>query len=345
MLSAPIAPMLAKLSRQLPIASDLTYEPKWDGFRCLAFRDGESVELWSRNDRPLSRYFPELAAAIRQLHDRRVVVDGEILVSAGGRFDFSALMNRLHPAASRVEHLRVETPATYVIFDLLWRDERDLRALPFSTRRAELEEVMDGATAPLVLTPTSSDPAVAEDWLARSTVPGIDGVVVKPADLRYEAGRRAMVKVKRDRTADCVVAGFRFQPTAPVVASLLLGVFGPGNELRHVGVASSFRSARRAELVAELAPFVIDLATHPWCAGYGLEGGPVGRLMGVAGRWTPERELDWVPLRPELVCEVAYDQVEAGRFRYPARFLRWRPDRDPASCRLEQFDSDDRLVP
>src|SRR5215213_330493 len=284
------APMLARLERELPRGGYL-YEPKWDGFRSLAARDGDDIDLRSRNQRPLARYFPELVAALRGLPTASFVLDGEIMARAEGRPDFTAL----------------------------------------------LEQLLATAEPPLVLTPLTEDPDAAERWLDAPPGAGIDGVVAKHEDLRYEEGARRMIKVKRQRTADCVVAGFRWLVDKALPSSLLLGLYDAG-ELRHVGIASSFTAAARARVLEELAPHVVPLAGHPWEHGFLLGGSPIGRLPGAAGRWTPgEMEQDWVPVAPELVCEVQFDQLDDHRFRHPARFRRWRPDRDPRSCTLDQL--------
>src|SRR5829696_2533683 len=325
------APMLARLERELPRGGYL-YEPKWDGFRSLAARDGDDIDLRSRNQRPLARYFPELVAALRGLPTASFVLDGEIMARSHDRPDFTALLARLHPAASRVERLSRETPAELIAFDLLELEDEDVRDRGFRERRAPLEQLLAGAESPLALTPVTEDPDEAERWL--DGPPGIDGVVAKHEDLRYEEGARRMIKVKRLRTADCVVAGFRWLVDRALPSSLLLGLYDDG-ELRHVGVASSFTAAARARLLEELAPHVVPLAGHSWEHGFLLGGSPIGRLPGAAGRWTPEEMAqDWVPVVPELVCEVQFDHL---RFRHPARFRRWRPDRDPRSCTLEQL--------
>jgi ATP-dependent DNA ligase len=332
----PLAPMLARLVSELPGAGPHAYEPKWDGFRCLAFRGGDEVDLRSRNDRPLARYFPEVVEALLALPTQRVVLDGEVLVTVGGRADFSALLGRLHPAASRVERLSRESPATYVAFDLLALDDRELLDVPFRERRGVLEAVLEGVPPPLVVTPATRDPEIAGQWLEGLPGGGADGVVVKADDLHYQPGRRVMVKVKRARSVDCVVAGFRLlSPTE--LSSLLLGLYAPDGVLHHVGVVTSLPKAQRAALLDALAPLVAPLHDHPWEQGFGLEGGSLGRLKGTAGRWTPDMPRDWVPLRPERVAEVSYDHLEGQRFRHPARLLRWRPDRDAASCRLDQL--------
>ena len=331
--SPPLEPMLARLERDLPVGEGLRYEPKWDGFRCLAFCSGGDVVLQSRNDRPLTRYFPEVVAGLAALGD--VVLDGELVITRSGRADFPALLARLHPAASRVELLARETPACYVVFDVLAVGAEDLTQVPFAERRARLCALLDDPPAPLVATPQTTDPVGAQEWLEAASGSGIDGVVVKTADLRYQPGRRSMVKVKRLRTVDCVVAGVRVHADGGV-GSMLLGVLD-GDRLLHVGVVSSFARAKRQELREELAPLVVPLEGHPWEEGFGLEGGALGRLKGTAGRWTPDMVRDWVPLRPERVAEVSYDHLEGHRFRHPGRFVRWRPDRTAVSCTVEQL--------
>src|SRR5919202_4006783 len=266
----PVAPMLARLARELPLDGYL-YEPKWDGFRCLAFRDGDEIDLRSRNQRPLARYFPEIVEALLGLAEPRFVLDGELVVEDG----FEALLARLHPAASRVDRLRAETPASFVAFDVLAVGDEDLRQRPFPARRARLARLLHGAPPPLLLTPITGDSARAAQWLER-----YEGIVAKHADLRYEAGRRAMVKVKRERTADCVVAGFRWLVDRPLPSSLLLGLYDEQGELRHVGVAGGFTRRQREELLRLLAPLVVPLAGHPWEPGFLLVGGATGRLKG-----------------------------------------------------------------
>jgi ATP-dependent DNA ligase len=331
----PVPPMLAKLARELP-RGDYLYEPKWDGFRCLAFRGGDEIDLRSRHGRPLARYFPELVEAIGGLPYTRLALDGEVVVVARDTFDFSALLARIHPAGSRVERLRTETPASFVAFDVLELGGELLLDRPFVERRARLESVLANASSPLVLTPITADPEVATDWLD-GFGGGVDGVVAKARAARYQPGKRALVKVKRARTAECVVAGFRFLAERPAVSSLLLGLYDTDGRLEHVGITSSFSEEQRARLLATLRPLVTPLEGHPWEHGFLLAGSPIGRLRGSAGRWTPAMVRDWLPVRPELVCEVAYDQLDGGRFRHPARFLRWRPDREPESCTTEQL--------
>ncbi|HYZ88695.1 MAG TPA: ATP-dependent DNA ligase [Myxococcales bacterium] len=335
MLSPPIEPMLARLSRELP-AGAYFYEPKWDGFRCLAFVSS-GVDLRSRHQRPLARYFPEVVGALREVGRTEFVLDGELVIGGPSGFDFPALLGRLHPAASRVERLAREMPATFVAFDALAVSGEDVRERPFETRRAMLEELLGRGKPGVVATPITRELETAQEWLRRFQGKGIDGVVAKHAALLYQPGRRAMVKVKQERTADCVLAGFRVALDQPVVASLLLGLYD-GDVLRHVGVSSSFPAKRRRELFEELLPLTCALAGHPWESGFNLGHSPVGRLAGSAGRWDPrEMEQDWVPLRPERVCEVAYDQLDGQRFRHPARLVRFRPDREPRSCGFEQL--------
>jgi ATP-dependent DNA ligase len=332
----PVPPMLAKLARELPLGREWAYEPKWDGFRCLAFRNGDDVDLRSRNNRPMGRYFPEVVAALSALPERRLVLDGELLVTSAGRIDFPALMARLHPAATRVALLREQTPAELVVFDVLAVGGDDLTGAPFRQRRARLAEALTAAPAGLRITEATGDVERARAWLD-ATQPGADGVVAKRRDSAYEPGRRVMVKVKRDRTADCVVAGFRLFADPPAVSSLLLGMYDAGGVLHHVGVVTAMPKARRGPLLRELLPLRVALEGHPWEHGFGLEGGALGRLKGTAGRWTPAMPRDWEPLAPVLVAEVAYDAVEGSRFRHPARFRLWRADRDARGCRIEQL--------
>ena len=329
----PVRPMLAKAVPELP--EGMLYEPKWDGFRCIAFRDGDEVELGSRNERPLTRYFPELVAAVRRELPRRCVVDGEVVIARGAGLDWEALLQRIHPAASRVELLARETPALLVAFDLLALGDRSLLAQPFVERRVELEAVLGGARAPVHRTAVTGSLALARRWFQMFEGAGLDGVVAKPADLPYLPDQRAMFKVKHERTADCVVAGFRWHKSGPVVGSLLLGLYDDDDgRLQHVGVAASFPMTRRRELLDELAPYR-DLGGggHPW-----LGAVAPGRIPGELSRWNAKKDLSWEPLRPELVVEVAYDHMEGRRFRHTAQFRRWRPDREPASCTYEQLE-------
>ena len=336
----PVAPMLATLARELP-AGEFLFEPKWDGFRCLVFHDADRVELRSRNRRPLTRYFPEVVEAVSALKEARFVLDGEIVVRGRDGIDFDALMLRLHPSPSRVSRLREETPASFMAFDLLAVGETDLREASFAERRARLTEVLAERPSSIVLTPVTADRDVATGWLERFGGGGIDGVVAKDPLAPYQAGRRSTswLKVKRERTADCVVAGVRLLDHEPAVASLLLGLYDAGGELRHVGVAASFSKSLRRQLTEDVRPYFTSISGHPWEHGFALERGPIGRLKGAAGAWDPaSMERDWWPLRPALVCEVAYDHLDpGGRWRHPARFRRWRPDRDAASCTFDQL--------
>jgi ATP-dependent DNA ligase len=329
----PVAPMLARLSRDLPLG-DYVYEPKWDGFRAIAFRNGDEIEIQSRHERPFARYFPDVVRAFRGLEHPQLVVDGEILVHRGGSFDFETLMLRTHPAASRVGDLAATNPATFVAFDLLADDSGSLVALPFGERRERLEQL--GLSGDHVrLTPATDDPELAARWLHRQRTAGIDGVIAKDRRAPYEPGRRSMIKVKLERTVDCVVAGLRVFPDGGV-ASLLLGLYDGNRRLRHVGVCAAFSGRRRKELADELHARVVALGRHPWSAGFGLERSPIGRLKGAAGRWEPGMTLDWIPIDP-LVAEISYTAVDGQRFRHPAQFRRWRPDREPASCTFEQL--------
>jgi ATP-dependent DNA ligase len=350
--SPPIQPMLARLARELPVG-DYIYEPKWDGFRAVAFAQCQSgrepqVEIQSRHGRPLGRYFPELTEALTSLAASRggLVIDGEIVIAGPGGFEFAALLNRIHPAASRVDRLSAETPASFIAFDLLALDGADLMAAPFADRRRALEALLADARPPLLLTPATSDVTDANAWLRDFHGRGVDGVVAKGRALRYEPGRRTMVKVKHEETVDCVVAGMRLRRDPDSsggfrvsVASLLLGLYdGDGGSLRHVGVASTFTLERRLELLDELAPLVVGAEGHPWEHDFNLGPSPMGRLPGSAGRWAAaEMERDWVPLCPSRVCEITYGQRDGERFRHPGRFLRWRDDREPRSCTLEQL--------
>jgi ATP-dependent DNA ligase len=329
--------MLARLARELPRGPEWRYEPKWDGFRAMVWRDGDDIELWSRNERPLSRYFPELVDATAAMATTQLVLDGEVMVPTDGGFDFVTLMGRLHPAASRVQKLAREHPACFVAFDALAHGRTDLRGAPFSRRREALEAVVHDVGS-ITATPTTADPDVASGWLDVPAGSGIDGVVAKEVSLRYQSGARSLVKVKRERTMECVVGGVRFDVAGDEVVSLLLGLYDDAGTLRHIGVAAGMNRARRVQLAHDIVPYATDLRGHPWEAGFALEGGAIGRLRGSAGRWTPEMPLDWVPLRPEAVVEVAYEHPDAGlRLRHPARFRRWRDDRDPRSCMVHQL--------
>jgi ATP-dependent DNA ligase len=339
-LEPPIEPMLAKLTEELPAGEGWLYEPKWDGFRALAFRAGERLYLQSRDSRPLDRYFPDLAAPLLAALPPRAVVDGEIVIAAEHGLDFDALQLRLHPAASRVNMLAAATPASFVAFDLLAEGDEDLRPLPQEERRRRLERALAGASGRVHLTPCTRDRAVAADWFHRFEGAGFDGVIAKDAAAPYQPGKRVMAKVKHSRTADCVVAGFRWHKggEGERVGSLLLGLHDGRGRLQHVGVTSSFTLARRKELLAELAPLREDaLADHPWREWAGAEAAS-SRMPGGQSRWSAGKNLSWEPLRPERVCEVKYDHLQGDRFRHGATFLRWRPDRRPADCRYDQLE-------
>ena len=336
----PVSPMLAKLARELPTTGELLYEPKWDGFRCVVFRDGDEVELGSRNERPLTRYFPELIAPLQRSLPPRTVVDGEIVIATDAGLDFEALLQRIHPAQSRVAMLASSTPASFVAFDLLALDDRDLRGVAFGERRSLLERALGPALAPVHLTPATTDPAVANRWFSRFEGAGLDGVVAKRLDLPYREGERVMLKVKHERQADCVVAGFRWHKSGGIVGSLLLGLHDDAGVLHHVGVTASFTAARRRELVEELAPYRrASLEGHPWAGWAHHEAAAEsGRKPGAPSRWNASKDLSWEPLDPVLVCEVAYDHLQGNRFRHATTFRRWRPDRDPSSCTYAQLE-------
>jgi ATP-dependent DNA ligase len=330
--------MLAKLADELPPGGGFLYEPKWDGFRALVFRGADDVYIQSRDARPLDRYFPELHDTLRERLPKNCVVDGEIVIATPQGLDFDALQLRLHPAESRVAKLAKETPSSFVAFDLLyWR--RDLRSAPQAERRAALEALLGKVKPPVYLTPVTRERAVALDWLTRFEGAGLDGVIAKPAALAYMPGKRAMVKVKHARTADCVVAGFRwYKGTRDAVGSLLLGLYDDNGRLQHVGVASSFPMTVRRALAKELGPLRKNaMEDHPWreWAGAAAES---SRMPGGQSRWSAGKDLSWEPLRPERVCEVKYDHMQGERFRHAALFLRWRPDKPPHECGYDQLE-------
>jgi len=335
--------MLAKLARELPTGDGWWYEPKWDGFRCIVFRDGDEVELGSRNERPLTRYFPEIIEPLRAALPKRAVVDGELVIATDQGLDFDLLSNRIHPAESRVNKLAAETPSSFVAFDLLAEGAKDLRPKPFGDRRTRLEGVLADAVAPVYLTPLTTDPGVATDWFARFEGAGLDGVVAKRADEPYLEGKRTMQKVKHQRTADCVVAGYRLHKDGGGIGSLLLGLYDPTGDLHHVGVASSFAAPLRAEFAKEVKALERGaLDVHPWrdwARDWAVDEGGGTRMPGAPSRWNAKKDLSWVPLRIERVAEVAYEHLQGDRFRHTARFVRWRPDRDPGSCTYAQLES------
>lgn len=331
-LSPPIDPMLAKLVSDLPEGDDLRYEPKWDGFRSIVFRCRNELELSSRNSRPLTRYFPELVDSLAAALPQRCVVDGEIVIAGRGGLDFEALLQRIHPAESRIKRLAAETPASFVAFDLLAEGDENLCGRPFAERRIRLEALLTRHQAgdPVRITPQTTDASLAADWLDRFEGAGLDGVVAKAPDLSYQPGKRVMWKIKHERTADCVVAGFRTHKQGGV-GSLVLGLYDEGGVLRHVGVCSGFSAKRRHELVDELAPVALGGGdTHPWLEAPGS--GPT------ASRWKSDADLELTPLRPSLVCEVAYDHRQGDRFRHATAFRRWRPERDARSCTFDQLE-------
>jgi ATP-dependent DNA ligase len=340
MLQPPIEPMLAKLADALPEGEGWLFEPKWDGFRALVFRDGDRVYTQSRDLKPLDRYFPELKAAYLESLPTRCVVDGEIVIAGPRGLDFDALQLRLHPAASRVNKLAAAMPSSFVAFDLLAEGERDLRGSPQAARREALEKALAGAGGALRLTPCTRDRAVAAEWFHRFEGAGLDGVIAKHESTTYQPGKRAMVKVKHARTADCVVAGFRWYKQGPgtLVGSLLLGLFDGQGRLHHVGVTSSFTAARRRELARELAPLRENaLEAHPWREWAEAVDGTT-RMPGGYSRWSQGKDLSWEPLRVERVAEVKYDHLQGDRFRHAATFQRWRPDKRPQDCRYDQLE-------
>jgi ATP-dependent DNA ligase len=332
--------MLAKLASEVPEGSGWLYEPKWDGFRTLVFRDGAELYVQSRDSKPLDRYFPEILDPLRQYLPERCVVDGEIVIAGPDGLDFEALLLRIHPAASRVAMLAKGAPASVVLWDLLALGDEDLRQTPFEERRRRLESALKDARPPIHLTPATRDRAVAEDWFDRFEGAGLDGVVAKRVDDLYQPGQRSMVKVKHQRTADCVLAGFRWHKNGPgtMIGSFLLGLHDDAGNLQHVGICASFTTKRRQELVEELAPLRENaLENHPWKE-WRIEPG-MQRMPGLGSRWNRGKDLSWEPLRPERVCEVAYDHMQGSRFRHATHFLRWRPDKPPQDCRYDQLDS------
>jgi ATP-dependent DNA ligase len=342
----PVQPMLAKSVKGIPDPArhgGLSFEPKWDGFRCIVFRDGDEVELASRNTKPLTRYFPEVVEAVKANLPERCVLDGELFVAIGDRLEFEKLQERIHPADSRVRMLAETTPAGYVAFDLLAVGDESLMREPLSTRRRRLETELAGVRAPIFLTRTTTDAAEAEDWFDRFEGAGLDGVVAKPLDAPYQPNARTMLKIKHERTADVVVAGYRLHKTStpeqPLLGSLLLGLYDGDGRLQHIGVSASFTAKRRAELLEELQPLVAeDLSEHPWGAWSEWAIANPDRVPGTQSRWSAGKDLSFVPLRPERVLEVGYDHMEGSRFRHTAQFKRWRTDREPESCGYEQLE-------
>ena len=343
-MNPPVLPMLAKRVGELPVGGKWIYEPKWDGFRALVFRDRDEILIQSRDEKSLNRYFPELLEPLRSQLPARCVLDGEIVVAKDDTLDFDALQLRIHPAASRVKLLSQEIPASIVFFDLLGEGDRDLRKMAFQDRRVMLESLLSAAAPPIHLTPATSDSSVASDWFRRFEGAGLDGVIAKPVLGTYEPNKRVMLKVKHERECDCVVAGFRWHKKGArtAVGSLLLGLFDDSGALQHVGVCASFTEKKRRELVEFLAPYRQDaLAAHPWkhWAEQAPESGETEqRMPGGQSRWSHGKDLSWEPLRPELVVEVAYDHMQGNRFRHTAQFRRWRTDKKPSDCTYDQLE-------
>lgn len=333
----PVKPMLAKPVKKIP--PGMQYEAKWDGFRAIVHVDGDEVVIGSRTGKPLTRYFPELAAELPANLPDRCVVDGEIVIAHEGRLDFDRLTERIHPAESRVKLLAEQTPASFVAFDLLALGDVSLLDTPLAERRALLADALAGARAPVHLAPATTDAALAQEWFERYEGAGLDGIIAKPLDLPYRPDARLMFKIKHERTADAVVAGYRFHKSGPVVGSLLLGLYDASGALQHVGVCAAFSMKRREELIEELEPLRMDPpAGHPWAAWTDETAHESARLPGAQSRWTGKKDLSWVALRPERVVEVAYDHMEGDRFRHTAQFRRWRPDREPADCTYTQLE-------
>jgi ATP-dependent DNA ligase len=343
----PVEPMLAKAADAIPDGDGWLFEPKWDGFRAIVFRDGDEIYTQSRDLKPLDRYFPELAAPVRAALPERCVIDGEVVIARDGALDFEALLLRIHPAASRVNMLAAESPASFVAWDLLALGDEDLREVPQGERRERLEAVLAGAAPPVHLTPATRDRSTAADWFDRFEGAGLDGVVAKRVESPYQPGKRAMLKIKHQRTADCVVAGFRWHKNGPGthIGSLLLGLYDDAGKLNHVGITSSFSWDRREALATELAPFRENAVEgHPWqewaeWAGWGDAEASGQRLPGATSRWNRGKDLSWEPLRAERVVEVAYDHLQGSRFRHATTFKRWRPDKPPKDCRYDQLET------
>src|SRR5438105_6197702 len=332
--------MLSKRVAELPVGGTWIFEPKWDGFRALVFRDGDEILIQSRDEKPLNRYFPELLDSLRSALPARCVLDGEVVIVKENELDFDALQLRLHPAASRVKLLSQQTPSPHVVFDLLCVGDRDYRGEAFQTRRLELESLLSSAAPPIHLTPATADRSIASDWFRRFEGAGLDGVIAKPLSGTYEPNKRVMLKVKHERDCDCVVAGFRWHKKGnrTLVGSLLLGLFDDAGALQHVGVCASFSNAKRLELVEFLKPYREDaLVSHPWQAWADPES-VSGRMPGGQSRWSQGKDLSWEPLRPDLVVEVAYDHMQGDRFRHTAQFRKWRSDKKPTDCTYAQLE-------
>ena len=342
----PVKPMLAKSVKGIPdpqkFEGGLSYEPKWDGFRCLVFRDGDEIVLASRSTKELNRYFPELVEALKAQVPQRCVLDGEIFIAIGDRLEFDRLSDRIHPAASRVNLLAAETPASFVAFDMLALGDESLMGEPFSARRGQLELALAEVEPPIHVTRTTTDPAKAGEWFAQFEGAGLDGVVAKPLGMPYAPNGRTMLKIKHARTADVVVAGYRLHKAStqerPLLGSMLLGLYDGQGGLQHVGVAASFTDARRAELIGELDDLRVDLSEHPWARWQDADAHTDDRLPGATTRWSSGKDLTFVPLAPTRVAEVGYEHMEGTRFRHTTQFKRWRPDREPDSCSYGQLE-------
>jgi ATP-dependent DNA ligase len=340
----PILPMLAKRVDEVPSSGAFIFEPKWDGFRVLIFRDGDEILIQSRDTKSLNRYFPEMLEPLKRQLPERCVLDGELAIASGGRLDFDALQLRIHPAASRVKMLAKESPASVVFFDVLCVGDRDLRQIPFEKRRAELEALLKTAEPPIHITPVTRERQTAVDWFQRFEGAGLDGVMAKPSDVSYQPDKRMMLKIKHERDCDCVVAGFRWykESEGAEIGSLLLGLYDDAGVMQHVGVCASFTKEKRRELVSFLEPWRKNaLADHPWkswAENDATEGAAERRMPGGQSRWSQGKDLSWEPLRPELVVEVSYEHMQSGRFRHMAHFRKWRTDRDPASCTYAQLE-------
>jgi ATP-dependent DNA ligase len=340
----PLSPMLSSSADALPEGEGWQFEPKWDGFRTLVFRDGDEIVLQSRDSRPMNRYFPELVEPLLASLPERSVVDGEVVIVGPNGLDFEALLLRIHPAESRVKMLATQSPASYVAWDLLALEDKDLRDAPLAARRERLEQVLGEAAPPVHLSPATSDRALAEDWFRRFEGAGLDGVMAKRLEAPYRAGERTMIKIKHARTADCVVAGFRWHKNGrgTMVGSLLLGLYDDAGTLHHVGVSAAFKESVRRQLVEELAPLRENaLEGHPWrdwAAAQQEANEKMQRLPGATSRWNRGKDLSWEALRPERVVEVAYDHMQGDRFRHGAQFVRWRPDKRPEDCRYDQLE-------
>jgi ATP-dependent DNA ligase len=335
----PVLPMLAKRIDALPAGGAFIFEPKWDGFRALVFEDGDEIEIQSREEKPLNRYFPELLDPLLKRLPARCVLDGEIVIAASHGLDFDSLQLRLHPAASRVKLLSEQMPASIVFFDLLAEGRCDLRGRPFEERRAGLERILASAEPPIHLTPATRDSGIAAEWFRRFEGAGLDGVIAKPVSGTYEPDKRVMFKLKHERDCDCLAAGFRWYKDAEgqAIGSLLLGLYDAAGALQHVGVCAGFSAEKRQELVRFLAPYRSDaLANHPRKEWAGAANGQ--RTPGAQSRWSQGKDLSWEPLRPELVAEVAYEHMQGQRFRHMAHFRRWRTDKSPQQCTYAQLE-------